>query len=396
MKPSTQQNGSPWVADFLRPLWRQICRQWAVCLLLTISLTGVVALYTYTRNSARFQHRSIQLIMKELGHNLWFIDKSANPFQAATGSPDLPTFPAGRARNLIEDRRIASTYWGNVLQAPVTVNDRTILLTGVEKLDDHQVTEEKDHLLEELKPGAAALGHTLARAWGAREGGELVLEAGRTYRIQTIYPPRSALDDERLWVPLADAQAWLNKPGQANLVLGFLCMSRLSLEEGLIRLEQRIAERHDEWQVLPLRNVLNARALARITTARYLDYLLVSVAAVSVLLMAALGWMEINERKYELAILLAMGAGYPFLFLFFLSKVAVLAIIAALAGFLVGSYASVHWLTPVLVTHTKPVSVLWSDLPGIVGLTLALVGAASIAPLIHLMRLNPTRILAEE
>ncbi len=381
---------------FLAPLLQQMRHQYAVCLLLTLSLAGVVALYTYTRNSARFQHRSMQLIMKDMGHNLWFVDRHATPFQAATGALEIPSFPVDRAGHLIADRRIASTYWATTLQAPVTVRGRAILLTGVDVLDDHQVTEEKDHLLDPLAPGTAALGHALARAWDLDAGDTLVLGEHRSWHIQQVHPPRGTLDDERLWIPLSDAQEWLEKPGQANLILGFLCMQGRTLEEGLTRLESRLAERHGELQLLPQMNVLNARDLSRFTTSRYLEYLLIAVASVTALLLAALGWMEVNERRRELAILMAMGASHTFLFVFFLTKLAVLGAVGALAGFLLGSVASVHWLSDVLVTHTQPVAVLWADLPGVLALTLGLVGGASVAPLVHLLRLDPTRILAEE
>jgi ABC-type lipoprotein release transport system permease subunit len=382
--------------NFFVPLLRQMRYQYAVCLLLTLSLTGVVALYTYTRTSARFQTRSMQLIMKNMGHNLWFIHRNATPFLAATGSVDLPVFPVDRTQNLIADRQIASTYWAILLQAPATVRGRTLLLSGVAVLDDHQVTEEKDHLLAPLASGTAALGYSLARAWDMDAGDTLVLGENRSYQIQQVYPPRSTLDDERLWIPLADAQEWLDQPDRINVILGFLCMQGRSLEEGITRLENRLAERHGELQLLPQMNVLNARALSRVTTSSYLEFLLIAVASVTALLLAALGWMEVNDRKHELAILMAMGAGYRFLFLFFLTKLAILGTVGVLAGFLLGSFASVHWLSEVLITHTQPVAVLWSDLPRVLTLTLGLVGAASVAPLLHLLRLDPTRILAEE
>lgn len=380
---------------FSGPLFAQMRHQWAINLLLGLSLACVVALYAYTRNSSEFQHRSIQLIMKEMGHNLWFIDAMANPLHAATGSPDLPVFTASDIHRLVEDRAIASTYWGKVLQVPWTIEGREVLLSGLRVLDDHQVTEEKAHLLEPLEAGSAALGHALARAWGLVEGDTLAFE-GIIYQIRKVYPPRSTLDDERLWIPLEDAQELLEQPGKANLILGFLCMRGMSLETGLLRLEERLAGNHPSFQVLPMMHILQARALARMTTSHFLNYLLIAVASLTVLLMAVVGWMEIHDRRHELAILLAMGAGPIFLISFILAKLVLVGLAAALIGFIAGSWASIHWLSDKLITHTDPVSVLWLQLPGTVGMTLLLVGVASIGPLIHLIRLDPRRILSEE
>lgn len=376
---------------------KQLRVQWAVSLLLGISLCGVVALYTYARNSARFQHRSIQLIEKDAGHNLWFFDASARLFDAVSGSANLPAFPDEYVHVLAGDRKVASTYWGNVLQERIPLRDREVLLTGLEVVGDHQVTEEKAHLFEPLAPGEAALGASLAREWNAAVGDRLVF-GDREYVVQRVHALRGNLDDERLWVPLAEAQAWLGKPGQANLILGFLCMHGVSLEEGLVRLRHRLGEEHAglELRVVPLMSMLESRAMSRITTARYLEYLLLMVLSVSGLLMAAIGWMEVNERRYELAIMMAMGASYRFLFLLFLAKMLLLAAVASLAGFLLGSLLYIHWLTPVLVTHTQPVAMVWTTLPRIFLLTLGLAGFAAVVPLIHLTRLDPTRILAEE
>ncbi len=386
---------APSIFGWIGPLVRQMRYAWAITLLLTVALCGVVALHTYVRNSARFQNRSMQLIMKDTGHNLWFLDASANLLDVVSGSPDVPAFADDRILELTADRGVASTYWGNILQERIRIRDRDVLLTGVEVVDDHQVTEEKSHLLDPLPPGTAALGYTLARDW-ALTVGDLATFGERQYRIQTVHAANGTLDDTRLWVPLADAQEWLAKPGQANLILGFLCMQGRTLDAGVQRITQRIADKHADFQVIPLMNLLNARALARMTTSRYLGYLLTVILAVTGLLIATVAWMEINERRHELAILMAMGAGHLFVVLFFLAKLALLALVATLLGFLLGSFGSVHWLSHVLVTHTQPVTVLWSDFPRILALVLALVGLAAIVPTIHLSRLDPTRILAEE
>ncbi len=380
---------------WIGPLLRQMRHGWAVALLLWVSLCAVVALHTYVRNSAAFQTRSMQLIMKNTGHNLWFLDASANLLDIVAGSAAAPTFSDNRIHALAADRQIASTYWGNILQGRTTIRDRDVLLTGVEAVDDHQVTEEKDHLLDPLPPGSAALGYTLARDWDLEPGDRFATD-DREYRVQTVHAANGTIDDARLWVPLADAQERLGRPGQANLILGFLCMRGLPLDVGVQRLEERLQKRHSDLQVIPLMNLLHARALSRITTTSYLDYLLVVILAVTGLLIAALSWMEINERRYELAVLASMGASQLFVVAFFLAKLALLAIVAAGAGFLLGSLASIHWLSEVLVTHTRPVAVIWSDFPGILARVLVLVGVAAVLPIIHLVRLDPTRILAEE
>ena len=380
---------------WIGPLARQMRHGWALAILLVTALSGVVALHAYVLNSSCFQTRSMQLIMKDMGHNLWFMDSSANLLDIVSGSADAPALSDKRVHELAADRAVASTYWVNILQARTVFRDRDVLLTGLEVVDDHQVTEEKDHLLDPLAPGTAALGHALARDWGL-EPGDLLAINGRDYQVQTVHTANGTLDDTRLWVPLADAQERLDRPGEANLILGFLCMRGLPLHTGVQKLEEHMRAHHSDLQVVPLMNILQARALSRITTTRYLDYLLYAVMAVTGALIAALGWMEVSERRYELAVLTAMGAGQAFVVFFFLAKLALLAVVAAVLGFLIGSFASVHWLSDVLVVHTRPVSVTWSDFPVVLFRVLAMVAVAAAIPAIRLVRLDPVRILAEE
>lgn len=374
---------------------RQMRHAGSVTLLLWLSLCAVVALHAFVLNGARFQNRSMELIMKDMGHNLWFLSSSAHRLDAMTASSGLPAIPDDRVAGLAADRGIASTYWGNLLQARITLRGQEVLLTGYEVVGDHQVTEEKDHLLEPLPPGTAGLGHALARAWDL-EPGDLAEFNRRTYRVQRVHSAAGTLDDMRLWLPLSDAQAWLEQPGKVNVILGFLCMQGRSLAAGIERLERRMAEAHGDLQVVPLMNLLNARALARMTTSRYLRTLLLAMVIAASLLVAAVGCMEVGERRHELSILLAMGAGSGTLFALFLGKLLILALSACAAGFLLGSGAAVAWLSPFLVTHTLPVAVVWSDFPGILGRTLLLVGVAALLPMLRLYRLDPTRILAEE
>lgn len=376
-------------------LWRQLVHSRVVSLLLVFSIGGVSALSAYVGNSARFHNRSIQLIMKDTGHNLWFLHRDANLLDAVAGLPRMPDFDEERIQQLAADRDIASTYWGNVLQARTTVLDREVLLTGYQVIDDHQVTEEKAHLLEPLPPAHAALGHTLAVAWSLSPGDPLTINS-RQYLVQSVHAPNGTMDDARLWVPLADAQEILGRPGRANLMLGFLCMRGRSLEAGIAALQKRMAEKHDDLQVVPLMNLLNARALTRLTTTRYLGYLKYLALAVSALLLAVAGWMEVNQRRYELALMSAMGASRSFLVFFFLAKLLLLSLVAGLAGFLAGSAASVRWLAPVLVTHTRQVAVVWSDLPSVMLPVMIMIVLAAVIPLVYIVRLEPARVLAEE
>ncbi|MBN2327939.1 MAG: hypothetical protein JXR73_12360, partial [Candidatus Omnitrophica bacterium] len=47
-----------------------------------LALSTVVSLYAYMQNTSRFANRSMQLIMKNIGHNLLILPDRANPLDA--------------------------------------------------------------------------------------------------------------------------------------------------------------------------------------------------------------------------------------------------------------------------------------------------------------------------
>jgi len=43
-------------------------------------MTSLVTLYVYLRNTNQFANRSMQLIMKNMGHNMLILPEEANPY----------------------------------------------------------------------------------------------------------------------------------------------------------------------------------------------------------------------------------------------------------------------------------------------------------------------------
>jgi ABC-type lipoprotein release transport system permease subunit len=204
------------------------------------------------------------------------------------------------------------------------------------------------------------------------------------------------VDDYRVFMPLADTQRLLGKPGRINCILAFLCLHKGSLE---------VSDRYQAAQiekVLPgfihitKTDIARGRYMARMTTAKYLYYLLAIVLAVTVLVIVITGIQEVSERTREAGILIAMGTGYVYIVGLYMVKMLILALLASAGGFLIGSKLAVVLTSPFLVVKTARVTVLWSDLPHVVVLTCLVALGAEIVPMMKLLRLDPNAILMEE
>ena len=380
---------------FCKIVANQARLKWPVTLLLWAAMATLVALYTYLDNSARFSNRSMQLIMKNLGHNLLILPERADPLETYLCTDDQVLIGQEATVRMAAHAQLASKYYTSVLQQRVPAGGGSVILTGMAPVHRADETPEKGHLDTAVAPGETRLGAGAARLLGASVGGRVEL-LGRPFRAAEVLQPVGSLDDYRAYVPLKDCQELLRKPGRINAILSFLCLHGTSLR-GVNDYQQReFAKLFPDFKIITKTRIAQGRYLARETTQRYLRYLLAIVLCITVILIAVTGLQEVSERRREVGILLAMGASYGYIAGLYVAKLVVIALAASAAGFLVGSLLSGWLLAPVLVANTRPVSILWAQLPTVAGLTCLVVLVAAIIPMARLVRMDPNAILAEE
>jgi putative ABC transport system permease protein len=335
------------------------------------------------------------LIMKNLGHNLLILPVDADALAFHTCSDQQIPFDESTCREMARHRKLASKYYANVLQARIRVRGIDAVLTGMEPILRGDETPEKSHLFDVIPPDAALLGAEIAGELKLGEGDSLSV-LGRPFSVSRVHPPRGTIDDYRVWVNLAVCQELLEREGEANAILAFLCMEGKSLNGVLAAQREAFDKLFPDFRVIPKMDILQGRHLARMTTNRYLQYLLLLVLGITVLLIVVTGLQEVAERRHEIGILLAMGAGYAYIILLYVAKILAVVLVSSLAGFLIGSGLSQELLAPVLVSATRPVAIVWSQLPGTMALTCLVALAAQVIPLLKLVRTNPNVVLTEE
>jgi putative ABC transport system permease protein len=330
-----------------------------------------------------------------MGHNLVIIPAEADPLDTYLCADDQVLFDEAVTARMAERLDVPSRYYASVLQRRIQVGERTLLLTGMMPVHRPDETLEKAHLVTEIPSGHARLGCEAARVLRVSAGeGTRILS--RAFRVAEVLPSLGTLDDYRVYVPLAECQALLGKPGQINLVLAFLCLHGGTLPKVMRLQREVVGELFPELRIITRMSIARGRDLARRTTSQYLQYLLVLVSCTTVVVIAVTGLQEVSERRREVGILLAMGANYTYIVGLYVVKLLVLALLAAAAGFFVGSHLSRWLLTPVLVAHTRPIAMLWGQLPSCVGLTCVVALLAATVPMAKLVRMDPNAILMEE
>jgi len=381
---------------FIRIMFKQMRRKWAANLLLFLTMTALVSLYVFILNTNRFSMRSMQLIMKNMGHNQLIIPRSQPASDTYMCTESQIDFPDETTRKLATHTELLSKYYVSVLQERMKTGGVTLVLTGIEPVRRPDESREKGNPVKPVKTGTARLGSEAAAVLGTSEGQRFEIKE-KAFTTVAVTPENGTLDDYRVFLNLADMQALVDKPGRINVILSFECLHGGRTLEETHRYQQKLFEQAmPGFRQFNVESIARGRFYARHMTDKYQYYLLTLVMAITVLIVVITGLQEVAERKYETGILVAQGAGYTYIIGLYLSKTVLLACLAAVAGFLIGGEASVQLTTPFLVTQTREVTILWGHLPPTVLLIGLVAFIAELIPMIKLVRMDPCAIVMEE
>lgn len=86
----------------------QAIHKWPITLLLCVALTTVVSLHVYLENSAMFSNRSMQLVMKNMGHNLLILPSEADALAFHTCSERQLAFDESICGEMASHKKLAS------------------------------------------------------------------------------------------------------------------------------------------------------------------------------------------------------------------------------------------------------------------------------------------------
>ncbi len=380
---------------FFNLIARQIWHKRVVASLVLLAMTALVTLYVYSSNTSKFANRSMQLVMKNMGHNLLILPKEADPQNVYLCSEDQATFAQETVHALSQDRELLSKYYVAVLQTRTMIESHELILTGIEPIARKDESREKGNMVRPLQDAEARLGSEAARRLGKKEGDRVEIQ-DRTFNVVEVLPAKADLDDCRVYVNLEQCQSMSGESGQIDFILAFLCLHAGSLERSLEVQEQMLADHWPELRQISRMDVAQGRYLARLTTQKSLYYLLGIVALATVVVVAVTGLQEVNDRRHETGIMIAMGLSQTYIVSLYLFKTLVLAVGASVIGFLLGSLLAVQLTGSFLVVNTAPVTILWTQLPSVIGLTCLVAALAETLPVLKLVSLDPNSILAEQ
>ena len=103
---------------------------------------ALTSLYVYVDNSARFSKRSMQIIMKNMGHNLLILPKRVEPLDTYHCTEHQVLFSDEITTRLAQNVELGSRYYTSILQTREIVSGKTLLLTGIQPVSRADETAE--------------------------------------------------------------------------------------------------------------------------------------------------------------------------------------------------------------------------------------------------------------
>jgi putative ABC transport system permease protein len=373
----------------------QFTRKWPSNTLLLLTVALLAALFTFVQNSARFTERSMQLIVKRMGHNMLILPRDADALAVLHCADHQMLFSDTVADALAGRTELLSKYYVPRLQRRIEIEGTQVILTGMRPVKRADETAEKGNMVAPVAPGSVRLGAEAARIL-SRNVGDTVAILGSVLRVAQIARPEGTDDDYRVYVDLSQAQRVLELPGKINAIVAFECLHVGSLDKAEQYQQEHLDAALPGYRHISKMEIARGRYLARNTTSSFLRIVLMLVMSVTALIVAIAGWHEVNERKGEIGIMISMGATRAYIAGLYVVKMVVMGVVAGAAGFAAGGWLSVRQLMSFAVYQTQPPSVQWGNLPTTLAVTCAAVLVAGVIPIVRLASLEPSRILVEE
>ncbi len=294
-------------------------------------------------------------LMRDMGFNLLIVHRDTNMSDFWAADFATVDMPQEYVKRLAKDTRLTMvTHLVATLQQKITWNERKVLLVGYLPESTQWHLRRKKPMGYDVEPGTVFLGYELGVG---RQQGETIEVLGRPLRITRILPEQGSKEDITIAMHLDDAQAVLDKPGRINQILALGCRC---VGANLPNIRKQLAQVLPETRITEFRSIALARAEQRNQVKDHRERILTDMAesraqvqqtmealanvVTPLVVLACAVWVgllalaNVHQRRTEIGILRALGKGSGTIACLFLGKAALLGLLGAAVGFVLGSY----------------------------------------------------------
>jgi putative ABC transport system permease protein len=240
--------------------------------------------------------------------------------------------------------------------------------------------------IDALPTDGVLLGNDLATRLGLAQGATLTVN-GEAFQVTGVLPASGTVDDGRVFAHLDAVQRMSGQPGRINAIEMMGCCQEISkdLIGGLNR-------RLPDAKVVTIKQVVSAQQRTNNMMRNFSLVFLVIILLVGGASIANYMFANVYERRREVGILVALGAGRGLIQRIFLLKALILGLVGGVFGYLAGTALAVI-LGPRLAGIAVTPRADWLLYSVVLSVGLSLV--AAIVPVDRATKLDPSVTLQE-
>jgi putative ABC transport system permease protein len=374
----------------LKEMWHRKVNSVLGILAVTTAVAFSVAFFT----AAKASERETARLMLSMGYNVYIIarDADAGAF-LINGIPDK-TMPAEYLDKIATQRSISYNHLLATLEGKMRWQGMDIVLTGIAP-EVCPPGQKKPPMTFQVDPGTVYVGYRIAESLQVKEG-ETISLGGKDLRVKKCLSESGGLDDMRMQCSLRDAQDILNQQGRITGIKAVDCLC-FAKGDPVAVLRKEIGEILPEAQVLQVKALANARAKQRQMIHNIFALMLPFVVAACGVWIGVLAAMNVRDRQQEIGLLRALGYDAGAICSLFLGKAALVGLVGAGAGFLLGTNLGLTY-GPGVFEITAKAMIRWEPSLLVFACILAPLFAivASVIPTMIAVTYDPAATLREE
>jgi putative ABC transport system permease protein len=240
--------------------------------------------------------------------------------------------------------------------------------------------------IETLPTDGVLLGSDVAGRLGLAQGAALTIN-GERFQVAGVLPQNGTVDDGRIFAHLGAVQRMSGQPGRVNAIEMMGCCQEISkdLIAGLNRLLP-------DAKVVTIKQVVSAQQRTNTMMRNFGLVFLIIIVLVGGASIANYMFANVFERRREVGILVALGAGRGLIQRIFLLKALLLGLVGGVFGYL-GGTALAMILGPQLAGIAVSPRAEWLLYSVVISVGLSLL--ASVLPVYRAVKLDPFITLQE-
>ncbi|MEW6233829.1 MAG: FtsX-like permease family protein [Candidatus Omnitrophota bacterium] len=276
-------------------------------------------------------------LMRDIGYNLRIIRQDTDINDFWTKGYSTLTMPEDYARRLANTKiqNLLYTHLLATLQERIEWRGKEAILKGI-AAEVMPPGAKKPPMIFSIQPGTAYVGHELAKALEIAKGDDIEILGG-SFKVERCLFESGTEDDIRIYVHLTDAQKLLRKEGLINEIQALDCKCIIPNVDPLTVLREQLSQSLPDAKVIQISHIAKARTEQREMTDKYFALIMPLAAIVCAIWIGALAMLNVRERRREIGVLRALGYGSGRIAFLFLGKAALIGLIGAAIGFVIGT-----------------------------------------------------------